>query len=231
MTDTKEIKSYPIYLTKEPDEGIVEAIVSVFGIVDEGYDIIHPGAFTKTILERGLRIPVLDHHNHWSIMDTLGKVIEIRELNSTELPETVLEKYPNSSGGLLVTIQFLLNTKEGLGAYERIKSGVITEYSIGYQAHDYDFTNMAIPGSGSEVMVRNLRTIKLWEVSPVIWGMNPATVTTNVKNRRPKGKDSTSEEEAGPLTTPTLPTVIEDLDKIETLKKKLDLISKLTDGG
>jgi len=47
-----------------------------------------------------------------------------------------------------------------------------------------------------EVTVRNLRTCKLFEVSPVIWGMNPATTTLGAKQENtdtPKAEDDTHE--------------------------------------
>ena len=52
---------------------------------------------------------------------------------------------------------------------------------------DHDFSK-ATKG-GEEVTARNLRTLKLWEISPVIWGMNSATTTTGTKQKEQKPWD------------------------------------------
>ena len=46
--------SIPFAATKIDEvQGIVEHIFAVFGNLDEGHDIVHPGSFTKTLAERG----------------------------------------------------------------------------------------------------------------------------------------------------------------------------------
>lgn len=173
-------------------QGIVTAIVNTFGVIDDGKDVVHPGAFTKTVTERAGRIRVLDNHNSHSIMNAIGKPISVREVTRAELPAEVLLKYPEAVGGLETTTQYLLDTPEGTGAFRRIVSGAVNEYSIGYDALDYDY-GKARDRDGREVTVRNLRTIRLWEYSPVLWGMNPATTTTGAKNAD-GAEDETKEE-------------------------------------
>jgi len=193
-------KELPIFVTKTDDAlGIVEAIVSVFGVIDDGLDVIHAGAYTKTIAERGGRVRVLDQHNTDSIMRVIGKPLEMREVGRADLPAEVLERFPEATGGLLTRSQFLMDTPEGDGAYKRIKSGAVGEYSIGYEALDYDYSKAT--RDGKQVTVRNLRTIKLWEYSPVIWGMNPATATAGVKN-----EDPVNEQQKQPETKATTQT-------------------------
>ena len=188
-------KELPIFVTKTDDDlGIVEAVVSVFGVIDDGLDIIHAGAYTKTILERGGRVRVLDQHNTDSILNVVGRPLDMREIGRDELPPEVLERFPEATGGLLTRTQFLIDTHEGDGAFKRIKSGAVGEYSIGYEALDYDYSKAT--RDGKQITVRNLRTIRLWEYSPVIWGMNPATVTAGVKegtmpNEQQKQPDET----------------------------------------
>jgi phage head maturation protease len=181
MTNNREHKTSPALLVKAEESGIVEAIVSVFGVIDGGNDVIHPGSFTKTITERTRKIRVVDQHNTNSVRDVLGIVLELREIGRNELPPELLQKFPSATGGLYTKTQYLMDTPEGLGAFTRIKSGAIDEYSIGYEALDVDYARVK-NDAGSDIRVRNLRTIKLWEYSPVIWGMNPATATVGVKN-------------------------------------------------
>ncbi len=187
-----EQKHNSIFITKVDEAlGVVEASVSVFGVIDYGRDIIHPGSFVKTISERKAKIRVVDQHNTDSIFRVIGMPLNMKEVGRSDLPKEVLDKYPSATGGLLTVTQYLLNTPEGLGAFNRIKSGAINEYSIGYEALDFDYGEVEV--DGKKVRVRNLRVIKLWEFSPVIWGMNPATVTTDVKSNEDTDKELTAD--------------------------------------
>jgi HK97 family phage prohead protease len=175
-----EYKRLPVFVTKVDAElGIVEAIVSVTGVCDHGDDIIQSGAYAKTIVERGRKVRVLDAHNSWSIFDVIGKVLALREIGRDELPPQVLEQYPEATGGLWTQTQYLLDTPEGKGAFERIRTEAIDEYSIGYNAMQYEIRK--IPAGTGEKNVRLIKEIRLWEYSPVLWGMNPATATVGVK--------------------------------------------------
>ena len=177
---TMEHKTLPFIVTKVDDEkGIVTHTVAVMGNVDLGNDVIHSGAFTKTISERLGQIRVLDSHNTDSIMRVIGKPIAMREISAAELPMQVKQRFPEADGALLADTQFLLNTPEGRGAFERIKAAAVAEFSIGYEAMDFDFEEREV--DGVKQTIRNLRTIKLYEYSPVIFAMNPATSTVGVK--------------------------------------------------
>jgi HK97 family phage prohead protease len=172
-----EHKQFPaIVLSTDEDQGIVEHIVAVMGVIDLGDDRIHNGAFTKTLAERGGKVRVLDQHKTDSVLRIIGKPLEMRELRRDELPASLLAQYPEATGALYCKTQFLMNTPEGKGAFERIKTGALEEWSFGYDALDKDYENVSEGRS-----VRNLRTLKLFEYSPVIWGMNPATMTLGAK--------------------------------------------------
>jgi len=180
-TLASEHKSYPSFSTKviDEEEGIVEHIFAVFGNVDLGNDVLHPGSFAKSIAERGRQIKVLDLHNTNSILNIIGKPLEIREIGQDELPTELREEFPTASGGVLAKTQFLMDTPEGKGAFVRIKEGAVTEWSFGFDALDVDYETVKTNGKTSKI--RNLRTIKLYEYSPVLWGMNPATATISSK--------------------------------------------------
>ena len=178
-----EHKTTTAFSTKASDEGVVETIFAVMGNVDLGNDIIHPGAFSKTFQERGRRVKVLDHHQARSVRDVIGVPLELRELSRAELPADVLDAYPEANGGAWARVQFLMDTPEGEGAFKRIKAGALSEWSFGYDALDHDFST--VKQDGKDVTVRNLRTLKLWELSPVVFGMNPATTTVSAKDAGP----------------------------------------------
>lgn len=190
-----EHKTTPGFLKQvDTDQGIVEHIFAVMGVVDHGKDIILPGAFKKTLQERGQKVRVLDNHNTFSVNNVVAKPLEIRELSRDELPATLLDNYPSASGGVYAKTQFLLDTDEGAGAFKRIKAGAVDEWSFGYDAVDYDYTMIKGDGDNGENRVRQLKQIRLWEYSPVLWGMNPATATISAK----KEADSPEPEEGKP---------------------------------
>lgn len=189
-------KIFPAFITKvDADQGIVEAIVNTFGIVDDGDDLVPNGAFTKTLTESGRKVRVLNSHASWDVMNVLGIPLEIREVGRDELPDEVLQKYPEATGGLFTKTQYLLDTPEGLGAFNRIKARAVDEFSIGYQAMEVEYRKM--DWRGQERNVRILKQIRLWEYSPVVWGMNPATAVVGAKDATgQQGKEMTAD---GPM--------------------------------
>jgi len=180
-----EHKEFPAVVTDiDADQGIVTAIFAVMGNVDSGGDMIHPGAFTKTFSERGGQIMVLDNHRIDSVMSILGKPLGLRELGRNSLPAPLIDAYPDANGAAEAEIQFLLDTPEGKGAFTRIKDGALSRWSFGYDTLDHDYSTVK-QDDGVEQTVRNLRTLKLYELSPVLFAMNEATMTTDVKSDEP----------------------------------------------
>lgn len=174
-------KTFSAYTLKaDQQQGVVESIVAVMGNDDQGDDVIHNGAFLKTITERRGKIRVLDQHQTDSIMRAIGKPLELREIPREQLPPDLLARYPTATGGLYTKTQYLMDTPEGRGAFQRIASGAVDEYSIGYDPLDVDYSKLR-KSDGTEKTVRNLRTIKLYEYSPVLFGMNDATQTLSAK--------------------------------------------------
>lgn len=185
----REYKQLPFYVQKiDSDLGVVDAIVAVMGNIDHQGDIIDPGAFTKTIKERGSKIRILDNHNTGSTRDVVGIPLFFNELSRNGLPQELLQEYPEATGGLFASIQFLMDTTEGGGVFKRIKAKAISEYSIGYDALD-TMRDIVKDKSGNETNVRRLKTIRLWEISPVIFAANDATLTVGAK--------ATNDNEAG----------------------------------
>ena len=112
---TRETKIFPGYVLKaDEDTGIVDAYVSVMGIVDEDIppDMIENGAFTKTIQERGPaganKIRVLHQHN-WT--EVVGKPLSLVEHTREQLPAELIEQYPEATGGLFTRTQFILDVQ------------------------------------------------------------------------------------------------------------------------
>lgn len=136
------------------DEGIYEGHFSIFGNVDDGLDVIHPGAFKDTLVERAGRIKVFYGHD-WDKL--IGPS-----------PETLNE----DSLGLYAKGRLVLKTFWGNEVWELMKAKALTEGSFGYRTLDY---------SDAPNGVRHITRVKLYEISPVPLGMNPLTELRAVK--------------------------------------------------
>ncbi len=175
-------KSFPLdVVSVDEAQGIVKAIVSVFGNIDDGDDIIHPGSCVKTLNERFGRIRVLNSHRNGDVLNVIGKPLSMREVGRDELPEKVKTRSPEATGGLLTETQFLLTDPTSKGVFDRIAAGFVDEYSIGFDIIQSDYSK-ATGGDGKPRTVRNIREIRLWEYSVVAWGMNPVTGTVDAKS-------------------------------------------------
>ena len=145
-------------------QGIVKGYFAVFGNVDSDNDIIEPGAFTKSIAERGpkgtKRIKHLKYH------DTRLAPGVATELGEDEFGGWFVSQLAKNSEGEFSTL-----AKDTLIEYE---AGVITEHSHGFQILQRDF---------DEVGIRHIKESMLWEFSTLAaWGANPLTSTEFVKN-------------------------------------------------
>lgn len=173
LTDQLEHKRLPVY-TKviSAPEGIVEMFVAGIGNVDEGGDKIMPGAFTQTLKQR---TPKGVWAHDWTI--PISKTLDAEEVKAGDprLPEKLQQA---EAGGLRIKTQFNLETQRGREAFSDVAFyGDEGEWSIGY----------VVPKGGSQVDektgVRLLKTLELYEYSPVLFGMNPATQTVAAKSR------------------------------------------------
>lgn len=164
-----EFKAFPAKIeTVEDDERTVTGISAVIGVVDAGLDLIHKGAFKKTIAERTNRVRHLWQHD-MSLPPTAA-ITELREVGKGDLPKELKAEFPEASGGLLVTRRYLdtLRADEILAG---LKSGAINEMSFGYDAVKFDYEE-----DDDGLLIRNLKELRLWDTSDVNWGMNEATV-------------------------------------------------------
>ena len=169
----RELKSIPSEI-KNIDGSTVTGICSVMGNLDEYSDRLHPGAFMKTIQERGDRIFHLWQHDFSS--PAIAIVKSIRELSRAELPPKVLQRAPDATGGVEVVREYL-NTPRAQEVLEGLRAGAPYEMSFAYDAVKYDYEEK--PDAKYEWdRIRNLREIRLYETSDVLWGANEATVAS-----------------------------------------------------
>lgn len=160
-SDGREYKTLPFDLTELDWEGrTIEGYAAAFGNVDLGSDIIHPGAFRKTLAERGNKVRFLWQHDR---NEPLGKPLEMHE----------------DERGLFVKA-IVSDTQRGRDALALLRDGAIEGLSIGYDA---------IPG-GTDISktddgqtVRNLRELRLWEFSLCTFPMNESAAVTALKEQ------------------------------------------------
>jgi HK97 family phage prohead protease len=138
-------------LDADDKSGIVKGYGSVFGNKDSDGDIITKGAYTKTIKENGERVRYLYQHN----MDwPLGKMLNL---------------YEDEKG--LVFEAEIPQTRLGKDVMQLIKAGVVTENSVGILPINKAMVNG----------VREIREVKLFEISAVTLAANDQALILDVK--------------------------------------------------
>ena len=159
-TEKTEFKAAKIEF-KASGDGNYEGHFSIFKNLDDGWDVMHPGAFLKTIAERKDRVKVFYGHDWEKLVGPAP----------TTLQEDTLGLF---AAGKITTASFW-----GKEVWELMKDNALNEGSIGYEAVKFDLEN---PTDGKGYMVRNLREVKLYEISFVPLGMNPLTQVNAMKS-------------------------------------------------
>jgi len=157
-----ERKTVGFQLTALDTEGrTLEGYASIFGNLDLGDDIIHPGAFAKTLAERGGKVRFLWQHDP---SEPLGKPIELHE----------------DARGLFFKA-VISDTARGRDALALLRDGAIEGLSIGYESikGGTDFENV------NGRTVRHLREVRLHEISLVSFPMNESAGVTALKTATP----------------------------------------------
>ncbi len=143
-----ETKDMAVDLTAAADSGAIEGYASLFGIEDQGGDIVAPGAYAASLAkltQAGRRVKMLWQHDP---AQPIGVWDETRE----------------DERGLWVKGRILTEVAKGREAQALIKAGSIDGLSIGYR------TVKAQKQSGGQ---RLLQELELWEVSLVTFPMLP----------------------------------------------------------
>tara|TARA_R100001440_G_scaffold23186_2_gene37801 strand:- start:95 stop:784 length:690 start_codon:yes stop_codon:yes gene_type:complete len=153
-------KQSPMGELLDADEkaGVIKGYASVFDNIDSDNDIIRKGSYRKTITENGQRVKYLYQHD----MDKpLGKMSLLEEDDKGLIFESKVAK-----------------TTLGKDVIELIKSGVITENSVGILPIQKEMVDG----------VRNITEVKLYEISAVTLAANDQAVIMDVKGNYDKDK-------------------------------------------
>jgi len=146
-------KSIALDLKAAPGEdGLFEGYASVFGVVDQGYDVVERGAFTKSLNTR--KPKMLWQHDTTQVIG-------------------VWENVHEDDRGLFVKGRILTEVAQGKEALALLKAGAIDSMSIGYLT--------VVSESADQGRVRKLMEVDLFEISLVTFPMLPDAKVTDVK--------------------------------------------------
>ena len=158
--------------------GQFEAIVSVFGNVDHGGDVVLPGAFSRTLAEwkaAGDPIPVIWSHQIGDPESHIGEVVDAVELlpGDERLPEKL-----RGNGGLWVRGQLDMDEPRAAKVHRLLKGRRVKQFSFSYDVRD------GALGERDGRDVYELRDLDVYEVGPTLLGMNAATDLVGAKAGR-----------------------------------------------
>lgn len=181
-SDQREFKALPFTNLKAQSTGRERAgIASVFGNVDEINDRVMPGAFLRTISGGAKRSRFLWNHSYQH--PPIATITELKELTRDELPEEVLTKAPEATGGLLVRRKYFDNVELADWILQAIDAGEINEMSFAFEiVRSQDVTEPIDGDPDKSQTIRNIEEVKLYDCSDVLWGCNAATVATGAKS-------------------------------------------------
>jgi hypothetical protein len=164
-------------LAVDEETGLVTAIVSVTGIVDNVDDRILPGAYTKTLKTRRPK-GVWSHD--WKDWVSRTEAVEEYLPGDPRLPAETKDgqPWPKEAGALVVTTRFNMESTRCVEAFKAVKFFSETgecEWSIGY---------VVPPGQATKDSkgVRNIKSLDLFEYGPVLFGAASQSMTLSVKS-------------------------------------------------
>lgn len=168
----REFKSVPQEV-KAINDRTVTGVFAVYGVVDLANDRLMPGAFSKTIEERGNKGKVKHLWQHDFFSPPIAVVMKMSELTRAELPDKIKTEAPDASGGVEVVRKYL-ETQRADEVLKGLESGAINEMSFGFDAIQYSFEKQEGAGDFTPP-IRNLSEVRIYDTSDVLWGMNPYT--------------------------------------------------------
>lgn len=146
--------------SKDAPGGFIEGYASVFNNVDNGGDVVVNGAFKKTLKERlpNNAIKLVDSHKiNEGTAAVIGTVSDAKE-----------DDYGLWFRGKVSSVQRAQDVRT------KVKEGILDATSFGYDVVK------STPDQKAGVVY--LKELKLYEVSIVIWGMNPLSKLTAAKS-------------------------------------------------
>ena len=148
----------PMEIKAVDDAGTFSGYASIFGNVDLGGDIVEKGAFKQIMKNKSGKVVVLFAHDSYSLPIGLADVEQD-------------EKGLAFDGNLVMDDEFVAKR-----IHPHMKAKSLDNMSIGY--------DILKDGASwdEKTNVRTLSKLKLWEISAVVFGMNPKARIASVKS-------------------------------------------------
>jgi len=161
MSELKEVKNIEFELKEDKEsKGQVKAVFSVFNNVDSDGDVVIPGAI-KSGFKSG-DVPMVWAHK-WDMPIGKGKIKQDNDKATFEG-------------------SFFMDTESGKEAYNLVKSmGDLQQWSFGFRVMDSEYGKFK-KDANEEEDVRYLKSLEVYEVSPVLVGANQETFTMAIKS-------------------------------------------------
>jgi HK97 family phage prohead protease len=141
------------------DEGVFEALVSVFDTVDAVGDVVHKGAFVDTLTawaDSGDPLPVIWSHQHDDPDSHIGTVLEAKETDK----------------GLWVQARLDLDEPRARKIYKLLKDRRVKSFSYAYEMDEF---------ADNDHGGFDLTKLTLYEVGPTLIPANAATDLLTIK--------------------------------------------------
>ena len=154
-----EHKSVALEVKEIDSDGTISGYGSIFNNVDQGGDIVMPGAFKascENMRRGGMKLKMLWQHD-------------------PSQPIGVWDVVNEDEKGLRVQGRVLSDVARGKEAVALLKAGAIDGLSIGYRTVDSDYRDT------ERGTYREIKEAELWETSLVTFPMNPGATVTDVK--------------------------------------------------
>lgn len=143
------------FVSSDAGDGTFEGYASLFGLMDNGGDIVEPGAFKKSLKKRGpAKVKMLFQHDSSQIVGVWDEISE-------------------DERGLHVKGHLLLDLAVAKESYVLMKAGALSGMSIGFRTVNADIDR----ATGA----RHLKEVDLWEISIVTFPLQPEATVTAVK--------------------------------------------------
>ena len=151
-------KDFAFELKSVAETGVFSGYGSVYGVLDEGDDVVSPGCFTESLADwssKGRMPAMLWQH---SSREVLGTYLTMKE----------------DPVGLYVEGQLALKTQRGAEAYELMQMKALSGLSIGFMTREDSYDQ--------KTGVRTIKRADLWECSVVTFPMNDHARIAAVKS-------------------------------------------------
>ena len=194
--------------TKAEGEGSleIEAIGNLPMFIDSDMDCILPGAYTKTLAENKANIKFLRDHRH-SFEGLIGTMEDVwlKFVNASDLMDGLPERAVQA-----LAFKGIVKREYDEKMFQLYQQGQVKEHSIGfkylqvgvaindpsdeegYKIWQETYKNLLNPWVADEKgYFYVIKELKLYEISAVLWGANPATPVLGASSEPQKSTQKT----------------------------------------